>query len=135
ITTAILPSRRIPSSRSLYQEGACRRARRYGKRAALQSEERPMKQRFAAAAIGGVLLAQLGPPGSYNLNVLATPGTMVPESNPATAIVPPAPKPPPSTPSGPATTSTDSWAPPMGTTSGPAYSFGAAPPPVIAPGK
>ena len=89
-----------------------------------------MKHELASLALAGLLLAQMN---SYNGGIPITPGTSVPESNPATVIAPPRGAPPSSSPAaGPAIASSSgaSTAP-----AGPAYSFGAAPAPTIAPGK
>ena len=87
----------------------------------------------AAAVAAGLFLAQLGSPGSYNLGVPAVPGTRTPESNPATAVAPPATSTPSTSPAAGAAIST---APVSGSApTGPAYSFGAAPAPTIAPGR
>lgn len=87
-----------------------------------------MKHHLAALIAAGLMLAQMS---SYNGGIPMTPGTSVPESNPATAISPPNYSVP-GTPSAasPAigTGSAGSTAP-----SGPAYSFGSAPPPVVGP--
>jgi hypothetical protein len=90
-----------------------------------------MKANVAASlAIAGLILAQFSVPGTYNLGVPTVPGTRTPESNPGTAIVIP-PAPVPSAPS-PAAIMV---APPASSNVGPAYSFGAAPPPTVAPGR
>jgi hypothetical protein len=89
-----------------------------------------MKHEIVALTMAGLMLAQMN---SYNGGIPITPGTSVPESNPATAIAPPRAAPPGSSPAaGPAIGSGSgaSTAP-----AGPAYSFGAAPPPTIAPGR
>ncbi len=91
-----------------------------------------MQHRFAAMlGMAGLALAQLTTPGTSNLGVPAVPGTRVPESNPGTAISPPAF----SGPSAPAANPGPAASAPGSSDTGPAYSFGAAPPPVIAPGK
>jgi len=87
---------------------------------------------FAASAMAGLILAQISTPGaSYNGGVPAVPGTRVPESNPATAV------PPPQTaaPSAPSAGTGSSFATAPSSNSGPAYSFGAAPPPVVSPAR
>ncbi|HWD56987.1 MAG TPA: hypothetical protein VG308_01810 [Stellaceae bacterium] len=86
-----------------------------------------MTGKFVAPALAALLLAQ----ASSNLGIPQTPGTRVPESNPATSIVTPQSAPPPASASasGPAAP-----APAPSGNSGPAYSFGAAPPPVVSPG-
>jgi hypothetical protein len=89
-----------------------------------------MNRRFAAVALAGLLLAQIGTPGGSNLGVPAVPGTRVPESNPATSIAPsqsPAPSGPAAPSSGEATISTPAPAPSL--------SFGAAPPPLVSPNR
>jgi hypothetical protein len=92
-----------------------------------------MQYRFAAVlGMAGLALAQLTPPGTSNLGIPAVPGTRVPESNPGTAIAPPAVSAGSSAP----VVNPGTAAPTPGSSSaGPAYSFGAAPPPVVAPGK
>jgi hypothetical protein len=92
-----------------------------------------MKHEFTAAVVtAGLALAQLSTPGSYNLGVPAVPGTRVPESNPATAV--PAPQSAaPGLSTAPAPTFSPTFAP--SSSGGPAYSFGAAPPPMVAPGR
>jgi hypothetical protein len=90
-----------------------------------------MKANFAVSlALAGVILAQLTVPGTYNLGPPTVPGTRVPESNPGTAVQMPA-APSPSAPSPAATFSS----PPASSDSGPAFSFGAAPGPTVAPGR
>lgn len=90
-----------------------------------------MKHELSAFIAAGLMLAQMS---SYNGGLPATPGTSVPESNPATAISPSRGAAPSSSPSaGPAIGSGagTSTAP-----AGPAYSFGAAPPPTLSiPGR
>ena len=93
------------------------------------------RNRAAVLTVAGVILAQLLTPGATNLGIPAVPGTRVPESNPATAVAPPI-----YTPSIPDTPSSGASAPAPATggpvaPSGPAYSFGAAPPPVTSPGR
>ena len=90
-----------------------------------------MRNKFPAIIIAGLLLAQLNPPGGYNLGMPQTPGARVPESNPGTAVIPPASVGPPAAPS------SNAPAAPSGASApgGPAYSFGAAPPPVVSPGR
>ena len=87
-----------------------------------------MMSKFAMIVVAGLLLTQFSVPGSYNLGVPRTQGTNAPENNPATAIMP-APAPSGSTASAPAASAGPA------ANSGPAYSFGAAPPPVVSPGK
>ena len=93
-----------------------------------------MQHRIAAVlGMAGLALAQLTPPGGSNLGIPAVPGTRVPESNPGTVV-----SPPPAASSGssaPAANSGTAAPAPGSNGAGPAYSFGAAPPPVIAPGK
>ena len=80
-----------------------------------------------------MMLAQAsGAPGAYNLGVPTVPGTRTPESNPGTAITPASPRPAPSPALGPTAPSGGGAAP---APTGPAYSFGAAPPPIAAPGR
>jgi hypothetical protein len=85
-----------------------------------------MKHELVAIAVAGLMLAQMS---SYNGGIPVTPGTSVPESNPATAIAPSRAAP---------TTSSPSAGPAIGSAAGastapagPAYSFGAAPPPTL----
>jgi hypothetical protein len=85
----------------------------------------------AALVLAGLILAQIGAPSSNSTGIPATPGTRVPEDSPATRLPPPQSY-------GPSSLSTPS----LGTTptvpngnTGPAYSFGAAPPPIVSPGK
>jgi len=85
-----------------------------------------------------LLLAQAGGTQSYNLGVPTVPGTHTPESNPATAVTAPSdsatnPAFAPGATSGNSATGTLTTATPG--PNGPAYSFGAAPPPVVAPGR
>ena len=91
-----------------------------------------MRDRFVAAVAVGIALAQLNVPGSYNLGAPQTYGARLPESNPGTSVM---------TPSAPSRSSPGAAAPaiaadpgPSGP-SGPAYSFGAAPAPVVSPGR
>lgn len=86
-----------------------------------------MKYQLAALAFSGLLLAQAS---SYNGGIPMTPGTAVPESNPA--LDRPAPRPPAPS-SAPAASPSFSSGPAANTPSGPAYSFGAAPAPVVGP--
>ena len=91
-----------------------------------------MKYQLAALTLAGVLLAQMN---SYNGGIPITPGTSVPESNPAYDRPPPsrnaAPSSSPAGPSSIGSGSAGSTAP-----AGPAYSFGAAPPPIVSvPGR
>lgn len=90
-----------------------------------------MWTKFPAIVAAGLLSAQLNPPGGYNLGMPQTPGARVPESNPGTAIIPPQAPVPSSQPApGNAAAPSSSPAP-----AGPAYSFGAPPPPVVSPGR
>lgn len=87
-----------------------------------------MKHHLATFVAAGLMLAQMN---SYNGGIPITPGTSVPESNPATSISPPsysAPSTPPAASPAIGSGSAASPAP-----SGPAYSFGSAPPPVVGP--
>ena len=89
-----------------------------------------MKHELAALTFAGVMLAQMN---SYNGGIPITPGTSVPESSPATVIAPPrssAPSPSPATAPAIGSGGGGSTAP-----AGPAYSFGAAPPPVVGPSR
>jgi len=90
-----------------------------------------MKQQLAVVALAGLMLAQASP--SYNGGIPMVPGTSVPESNPAIDRPLPS-RPAPSAPS-PSYAPAESAAPPASGNAGPAYSFGAAPPPVVAPGR
>jgi hypothetical protein len=88
------------------------------------------------AGLALLVLAQAGGTSSYNLGVPTVPGTRTPESNPATAVTPPAYGNPATAPgSGSANSSTGTPTTATPGSSGPAYSFGAAPPPVVAPGS
>ena len=89
-----------------------------------------MKSKLAMIAVAGLLLTQFSVPGTYNLGVPRTPGTRAPENNPGTAIVSPS-NPAPTAPAEPAPVG--NAAPALN--NGPAYSFGAAPPPLVSPGK
>jgi hypothetical protein len=96
--------------------------------------ETPWRGALIGAAIAGLFLAQMNAPGaSSNLGVPALSGTRTPEQSPATAV-PSAPSygadgvPSPASGAGAAAASPS---PP----SGPAYSFGAAPPPITAPSR
>ena len=84
----------------------------------------------------GLSLAQLTPPGTSNLGVPSVPGTRVPENSPATAVTPPATLPlrGAAAATSPSSDGAGAVSAPSGN-SGPAYSFGAAPPPVVAPGR
>jgi hypothetical protein len=87
-----------------------------------------MKYQLVALTLVSVLLAQMN---SYNGGIPITPGTSVPESNPATVAPPPRSSVPSSSPADSPTFGSNrgvSSAP-----AGPAYSFGAAPPPVVGP--
>jgi hypothetical protein len=91
-----------------------------------------MQYRFVAAVAVGIALAQLNPPGSYNLGAPQTYGARIPESNPGTAVFAPRA----ATPSGPgAAAPAISADPAPSAPTGPAYSFGAAPAPVVSPGR
>ena len=87
-----------------------------------------MKPKLAVFAVAGVMLAQAS---SYNGGIPITPGTSVPESNPGTAISTPRSPAPSSSPASTVGPPSTAGTPP----SGPAYSFGAAPPPVVGPGR
>ena len=87
-----------------------------------------MKHELAALTFAGVMLAQMN---SYNGGIPITPGVSVPENNPATAIAPPRYSAPSSPPAAPPAIGSGSVTP--SAPSGPAYSFGAAPPPVVGP--
>lgn len=87
-----------------------------------------MKHHLAVFAIAGLMLAQMS---SYNGGIPITPGTSVPESNPATAIAPPSYAPPSGAPA--ASPAIGSGSAASTAPSGPAYSFGSAPPPVVGP--
>jgi hypothetical protein len=92
-----------------------------------------MQHKLAASlAITALILAQLNTPGTYNGGVPQVPGTRVPESNPATSLSVPQSYSPSSL-SAP-TMGTSPAAVPSGNT-GPAYSFGAAPPPIVSPAR
>jgi hypothetical protein len=87
-----------------------------------------MKHQLIALAAAGLILAQMN---SYNGGIPITPGTSVPERNPA--VDTPRPSRAPSSPSVPAASSpTGSGA--STAPAGPGYSFGAAPPPIVSPG-
>jgi hypothetical protein len=89
-----------------------------------------MKHELVAITVAGLMLAQMS---SYNGGIPVTPGTSVPESNPATAIAPPRASAPLTSPAAsPAITSGTGVSP---APSGPAYSFGSAPPPLVSPGR
>jgi hypothetical protein len=92
-----------------------------------------MKHELAAIlTAAGLVLAQLSTSGSSTLGVPSVPGTRVPESNPATSVMPP----PNSAPSGLAAPSASAGSTPgPSSNSGPAYSFGAAPAPLVSPGR
>jgi hypothetical protein len=90
------------------------------------------RYRFVAAMAVGIALAQLNTPGSYNLGAPQTYGARVPESNPGTAIGAPQS----AAPSSPGATAPAIGASPAASApTGPAYSFGAAPAPVVSPGR
>jgi hypothetical protein len=86
-----------------------------------------------AAALALVLLAQAGGGPTYNLGTPQVPGTRIPESNPGTAVATPQSPPPGAGASSGATNPASGG--PSGESSGPGYSFGAAPPPVTSPGR
>jgi hypothetical protein len=88
---------------------------------------------IAVSMVAGILLAQASAPTTtYNGGIPIVPGTRVPESGPI-ATTPPSYG---SAPSAPSAAAPAISAPAgSGASSGPAYSFGAAPPPVVAPGK
>jgi hypothetical protein len=91
-----------------------------------------MRYRFVAVVAVGIALAQLTVPGSYNLGAPQTYGARLPESNPGTAVFAPravAPSSPGT--AAPAIAADPAPSAPMG----PAYSFGAAPAPVVSPGR
>jgi hypothetical protein len=91
-----------------------------------------MQYRFVAAVAVGIALAQLNTPGSYNLGAPQTYGARIPESNPGTAIATPQA----SAPSSPGAAASPIGASPAASApTGPAYSFGAAPAPVVSPGR
>ena len=93
-----------------------------------------MKHEFSAAFVAaGLFLAQLTAPGSYNLGVPSVPGTHTLESNPATAVAPPAS----GSPSSPAAAGSAVNTAPASSAAptGPAYSFGAAPAPTLSTGR
>jgi hypothetical protein len=85
-----------------------------------------------ALAMAGFVLAQMSGTSS-NLGTPAITGTRTPESNPGTSMSSSeSPSPGASTMAG----ANPAVSPPsLGTTSGPAYSFGAAPPPTISPNR
>ena len=96
-------------------------------------------QRKAAIGVGFglLLLAQAGSAPSDNLGVPTVPGTRTPESNPATAATLPTYRGPPAATPGAGSVNSGTDTPPPaapGSTSGPAYSFGAATPPIGPPG-
>jgi hypothetical protein len=91
-----------------------------------------MQYRFPAAVAVGIALAQLSTPGSYNLGAPQTYGARLPESNPGSSIMAPSAL----APSGPgAAAPAIAIDPAPSAPSGPAYSFGAAPAPVVSPGR
>lgn len=91
-----------------------------------------MQHKFAALIAAGVVLAQLSAPGaSYNGGIPSVPGTSVPESSPATTIPAPRNTAPSSSPAAP----TGGTGAGVSSATGPAYSFGAAPAPIISPGR
>ena len=87
-----------------------------------------MKHQLAARIVTGLMLAQMN---SYNGGIPITPGTSVPESNPATVAPPPRSPAPSTSPANSATVGSNRGA--SSAPAGPAYSFGAAPPPVVGP--
>ena len=87
-----------------------------------------MKHELAAFAVVGLLLAQTS---SYNGGIPMTPGTIVPENNPAMAT--PAPRYSAPVSSSAAAPAVSSGGGATSAPSGPAYSFGAAPAPVVGP--
>jgi hypothetical protein len=93
------------------------------------------------SAFGLLLLAQTGGTQNYNPGIPTVPGTHTPESNPATMVTAPSdgasnPAFAPGATSGNSATGTPTTATPgLSGNSGPAYSFGAAPPPVVAPAR
>ncbi|HXC29852.1 MAG TPA: hypothetical protein VNV38_17990 [Stellaceae bacterium] len=90
-----------------------------------------MKYQLVALTLAGVLLAQMN---SYNGGIPITPGTSVPESSPAYDRPPPSRNAAPSS-SPAASSSVGSGSGASTAPAGPAYSFGAAPPPVVSPGR
>jgi len=87
-----------------------------------------MKHPLVALAVAGLMLAQMN---SYNGGIPITPGTSVPERNPA--VDTPRPSRAPSTGSPGASPPTGSGSGTSTAPAGPGYSFGAAPPPVVSP--
>ena len=87
----------------------------------------------ATLATAGIILAQLTTGGGYNLGTPQTSGTYIPENNPGTVIAAPRSAVPSSSSS--SSMASPSGAPASGSYQGPAYSFGAAPPPITSPGK
>jgi hypothetical protein len=91
-----------------------------------------MQYRFVAAVAVGIALAQLNTPGSSNLGAPQTFGARLPESNPGTSVMAPSV----AAPSGPGAAAPAIAADPAPSApTGPAYSFGAAPAPVVSPGR
>lgn len=90
-----------------------------------------MKHAFAALAAGGLLLAQASGYSSYNGGIPMTPGTRVPESSPVTVAPALSGAAPGSSPAAAPAISSGGAA--VSAPSGPAYSFGAAPAPVVGP--
>ena len=91
-----------------------------------------MQRNLNALAVAGLMLAQVNTGASYNGGIPLVPGTRVPESNPT--IPGPVPfTPAPSSPVGPASPGTASA--PSTSSQGPAYSFGAAPAPIVSPNR
>lgn len=89
-----------------------------------------MKHQLVAFTFAGLMLAQMS---SYNGGIPITPGTSVPESNPATAISTPRGAPPSNSPAAGVAIGSGSGA--STAPAGPAYSFGAAPAPTLTPGR
>jgi hypothetical protein len=89
-----------------------------------------MKHDLAALVVAGLMLAQMN---SYNGGIPITPGTSVPESNPAMAAPSPRISAPSESPA--ASPAIGSGSGVSAVPSGPAYSFGAAPSPVIGSGR
>lgn len=89
-----------------------------------------MKYQLAALIVTGLTLAQMN---SYNGGIPIAPGTSVPESNPATVMPPPRSSVPSSSPAVSPTVGPNTGVGSAPAPTGPAYSFGAAPPPVVGP--
>lgn len=88
-------------------------------------------RRPAGWLLAALMLAQTGAPSSPGIPQVS--GTRTPEQSPATAVAPPSftPGTGPSSPSPSAAPASAA----AGASQGPAYSFGAAPPPIAAPGR